>query len=113
MLGGRVRIGVLLCGVMYNFIKSHSDELRKDVKEYGYDTLNDMLQAIKNDQSVAIWALEVLCDTELKCNYKDDIFVDHLHHKPSEVYMILDEYNPRYFTIDKNDNDPRLVECDL
>ena len=77
-------INKVLCESMYNFVKSHIDEVteKKDIfghdvtyDDLGFKSKSDMLSQIKNDADIAYWALTELLVWGLAKDYCRERFI--------------------------------------
>lgn len=95
----------LLCKNMYEFVKEHIHEVEeeKDIlgrpqtfEFLGFRNAKDMLKQIKNDWSVAYWALTELLYWALSRNYTREFFTEE-ETDTLRVFKLYDNKYKRYF----------------
>ena len=104
----------LLCKNMYEFVKEHINEVdeKKDMfghsqtfQRLGFKNAKDMLKQIKNDYSIAYWALTELLWWALPCNYTRKFFIEE-ETCTLTVYKLDDKRCKRYFICASEINEP-------
>lgn len=97
-------INKVLCESMYNFVKSHINEVteKKDIfghdvtyDDLGFKSKNDMLSQIKNDADIAYWVLTELLSWGLDKDYCRELFVKE-ETDTFTVFKLQDGDNERY-----------------
>lgn len=95
----------LLCENMYEFVKEHINEVeeKRDLfghpqtfQSLGFKNDKDLLKQIKNDLTVAYWALTELLWWALSCNYTREFFTKEATDELI-VYKLDDKGCERYF----------------
>lgn len=101
----------LLCKNMYEFVKEHINEVteKRDLfghpqtfQSLGFKDAKDMLKQIKNDYSVAYWALTELLYWALSCNYMRKFFIEE-DIEARSVFKLYDNDYKRYFICTSED----------
>lgn len=106
----------LLCKNMYEFVKEHINEVeeKRDLfghsqtfQSLGFKNDKDMLKQIKNDLSVAYWALTELLYWALSRNYTREFFTEEeAGDDTPTVYKLNDKGCERYFICTSEMNEP-------
>ena len=104
----------LLCENMYEFVKEHINEVeeKRDLfghpqtfQSLGFKNDKDLLKQIKNDLTVAYWALTELLWWALSCNYTREFFTKEASDELI-VYKLDDKGCERYFICTSEMNEP-------
>lgn len=83
----------ILMDHVYNFVKSHLDELNDTPEFLGFKSKKDMLNCIKNNEEDAIWAIQELMVWGLKKDYTKELIAGNMQDEyESAVYKIDDIY---------------------
>ena len=93
--------------MIHDFVSDRLDEVKDDYNKLGFIDASDMLNQIKNNFSIALWALNELLWWGLKENYTKKYFIvseyDFDSDTPS-VYIMQDSLgNNIYFSIGKDE----------
>lgn len=86
-----------LCNYMHDFVSEHLDEITYSWENLGFKDSQDMLEQIKSDVTVAVWAISELVVHFMKNSYRNKFYFDE-----NEYFMfnfIDSEGNVRYFTL--------------
>lgn len=104
----------LLCENMYEFVKEHINEVEEKRDLFGYSQTfqslgfkndKDLLKQIKNDLTVAYWALTELLWWALSRNYTREFFIEEATDELI-VYKLDDKGCERYFICTSEMNEP-------
>lgn len=83
----------ILMNYVYNFVKSHLDELNDTPEFLGFKSIKDMLNCIKNNEEDAIWVIQELMVWGLKKDYTKELIAGNMQDEwESTVYKINDIY---------------------
>lgn len=108
----------LLCENMYEFVKEHINEVeeKRDLfghpqtfQRLGFKNAKDMLKQIKNDWSVAYWALTELLYWVLSRNYTHEFFIEE-ETDEFTVFKLDDKDCKRYFICASKITEPTEIK---
>lgn len=89
----------------YKFIKSHLSEITTPMPLLGFDDVQDFLNQIQTDPSIAMWCFEEVLSAFMSKNYlRQGGFIECKTINDAgyeiNIYKLKDGKNTRYFTID-------------